>query len=71
VPDIYALQVLSALKSYMVEDWRSSSGSFLLDDASLPLPTSEIVAELDDRVSDCYNSMSATLKLPAGWTCLL
>jgi hypothetical protein len=47
---LFGIQVLSELKAYMVEEWRSASSSFLLDETSLPLPTSEIVAELDDRV---------------------
>jgi hypothetical protein len=46
--------VLSELKAYMVEEWRSNSSSFLLDDTSLPLPTSDIVAELDDKVRITY-----------------
>jgi hypothetical protein len=48
------VQVLAELKSYMVEEWRSASSSFLLNDTSLPLPTSEIVAELDDKVKLKY-----------------
>jgi hypothetical protein len=45
------LQVLAELKAYMVEEWRSSSSSFLLDDSSEgPLPTADMLAELDDKV---------------------
>jgi hypothetical protein len=55
--------VLAELKAYMVEEWRSSSSSFLLDDDSKqPLPTAEIVAELDDKVR-CYLTCYMTCSL--------
>ncbi|WIA16977.1 hypothetical protein OEZ85_013893 [Tetradesmus obliquus] len=43
-------EILAELKSFMVEEWRAASSSFLLDDASeAPLPTADMLAGLDDK----------------------
>lgn len=43
-------EILAKLKSFMVEEWRAASSSFLLDDASeAPLPTGDMLAGLDDK----------------------